>query len=98
MARELAHGAVGVRIKPTLICTVSQNVDDILIQNVSDTDVFVGGSGVASSGDHQGFLLKPGESQVFPTFEFDSTDVYAVARGDGDKARVVARVVFVVSS
>jgi hypothetical protein len=97
VARELVHGAVEVRIKPTLICTVAQGVEDVLIQNVSDTDVFVGGSGVATDGDLQGFRVKPGESHPFPTFEFDSTNLYAVIDG-GDDKRATARVVFMVSS
>lgn len=91
MATGLRNGAVEVEVEPTLICTAAQGVSDIMIQNVSSTAVFVGGSGVAKDGDNQGFVLNPGASQVFPTYEFDSTDLYAVAE-DG-----TARVVFLVS-
>jgi hypothetical protein len=94
MARGLKHGAVEVQVEPTLICTVAQDVSEVLIQNVSSADVFVGGSGVATDGDNQGFMLKPGESEKFPTFEFDSTDVFAVV----DDGRPTARVVFLVSA
>lgn len=80
--------AITVTTTPTLIASVSPDVDIILVQNTSDTAVYLGGPDVTPDGDTQGFTLPPGDHIEIPSMQNVPNQLYA-ATADGE-ARVIA--------
>jgi hypothetical protein len=86
--RELIHRAVKVLDTPTFVCTVAQDIEQCLLRNTGKSTVFVGGKHVlaAVAIDKQdangslGFPVEPGELLELKSFEFDSCEVWAVAK------------------
>jgi hypothetical protein len=86
--RELSHRAVKVLDTPTFICGIGQDIEQCLLRNTGKATVFVGSKHVlaAVAVDKQdangslGFPIEPGELLELKSFEFDSCQVWAVAK------------------
>lgn len=89
--REICHGAVEVGVEPTPICTATQDVSSVTVQNVSDVPVFVGSSRVSVDGPTRGLMINPGETTSVPSYQNDASTLFAVVadkedRDEGDEA------------
>lgn len=78
MSREYRNGAVQVGTEPTMICIIGQGISQCTLQNISERNVFIGGSHVAADGDMLGFRLNPGDSVQLDSYESDASELYAV--------------------
>lgn len=74
--REYNHGAVEVSDSAALICSIPQDADKVLVRNVGDFTVYLGGEEVSVE---NGFPVEPGEHVDVPCFESDTAELYVVA-------------------
>lgn len=63
---------------PTLICLVTSGNDSIMIQNVGNAQVFVGGPDVAASGPRQGISIPAGEIVPLPSVGGHRNQLYGI--------------------
>jgi hypothetical protein len=76
---SFASGSVDVGDTPTLVCSVAQENDGVLVQNTGSADVYLGGVDVAASGAEAGIVLAAGAVMTVPSVAGRVHDLYAVA-------------------
>jgi hypothetical protein len=71
------------------LCGVPEN--GVMVRNIGDVRVFIGGPGVGTEGDDQGYPLDPGEKETFTAPRPKESPVVPAPEGDMDLAVLYAR-------
>jgi hypothetical protein len=73
-----SNGTTSVDTSPTLICTVPEENDGVLIQNNGSVAVFLGGPSVSTTGEDQGLSLAAGSVLSVPSVGDSPHDLYGI--------------------
>lgn len=73
-----SHDLTEVGTEPTLICTVPPGASSVMLQNVGDVPVFLGGPDVAVDGPRLGMALAAGAETSLPSPDPVGSDLYGV--------------------
>jgi hypothetical protein len=77
--RSYASGSVTVGTTATLVASVAEGVDGVLLQNLGSAAIFVGGPAVtASAGANQGISIAQASSMLIPGTSNGVHDVWAI--------------------
>lgn len=82
--RNYVTNEINVSDRGAQVCGIPQDIDKVLIKNVGEQVVFVGGESVSP---RNGFPVDPGQRLEVPCFESDVAVLYAIS-ANGQKSRL----------